>query len=223
MTEHRRRLVPDRFRRIWAIVQEIAQSPGQTRAELARKFHLSERQLQSDVNIIRVEMRLPLVRRQGYRFADEGGAGSAGACTLHDAQLLVMVLAQAMRDRTLPRERIESLVAKLPTLFPPHLAPLVGATVSAVMGGRGAGGGRQLVFRALSDALLRGGAVRLHYATGSEDAPAGASDVEIAPELLIPYLDSWYAVGDQRTTCGGRRSRMLRVDGVVAVTTAAHP
>lgn len=215
MTEHRRRLVPDRFRRIWAIVQEIAQSPGQTRAELARKFHLSERQLQSDVNIIRTDMHLPLVRRQGYRFANEGATGAA-TCDLRDAQLMVLVLANALRDRSMPRERVEALAAKLPALFPAHLAPLVGATVSAAMSPRRGTG--QTVFGAVSDALLRGGSVQLHYPMA--DAIGGQPAVEIAPELLIPYLDSWFVVGDEWDGTR-RRSRMLRLADVAAVT-AAH-
>jgi hypothetical protein len=60
----RKRLVADRFRRIWHIVQDIAETPGKSRKELADKFHLSERQVQADLNIIRTEMHLPLVRRQ---------------------------------------------------------------------------------------------------------------------------------------------------------------
>lgn len=70
----RQRLVADRFRRVWALAEEIAANPGQTRRELADRFYVSERQIQADLNIIRADLRLPLVRRQAYRYADEGGA-----------------------------------------------------------------------------------------------------------------------------------------------------
>src|SRR3954454_1033024 len=86
----RKRLVADRFRRIWHIVEDIAETPGKSRRELADKFHLSERQVQADLNIIRTDMRLPLVRRQGYRFFAEGTPGGGEGCfDLREAQLLV--------------------------------------------------------------------------------------------------------------------------------------
>src|SRR6266567_8325695 len=63
-----KRLVAERFRRIWQLVEDIACHPGKSRKELASQFSLSERQVQADLNVIRREMGLPLVRRQGYRF-----------------------------------------------------------------------------------------------------------------------------------------------------------
>ena len=61
-----RRLVAERFRRIWQLVEDIASQPGKSRKELASQFALSERQVQADLNVIRREMNLPLVRKQGY-------------------------------------------------------------------------------------------------------------------------------------------------------------
>src|SRR5260370_38408231 len=63
-----KRLVAERFRRIWQLVEDIASHPGKSRKELAAQFALSERQVQADLNVIRREMSLPLVRRQGYLF-----------------------------------------------------------------------------------------------------------------------------------------------------------
>src|SRR3954467_4480322 len=111
----RKRLVADRFRRIWHIVEDIAETPGKSRRELADKFHLSERQVQADLNIVRTDMRLPLIRRQGYRFVSDGPAvGADGTFDLREAQLLVMILRQAQRDRSVPADRLRSLMAKLP-------------------------------------------------------------------------------------------------------------
>src|SRR3954454_6106176 len=97
----RKRLVADRFRRIWAMVEDIAETPGKSRRELADTFHLSERQVQADLMMIRTDMRLPLVRRQGYRFVAEGPANGAGTFDLREAQLLVMILRQSMKDRSI--------------------------------------------------------------------------------------------------------------------------
>ncbi|MFN8522165.1 MAG: hypothetical protein U0821_03570 [Chloroflexota bacterium] len=212
----RKRLVADRFRRIWHIVEDIAETPGKSRRELADKFHLSERQVQADLNIIRTDMHLPLVRRQGYRFVAEGAPESATGCfDLREAQLLIMILRQAMRDRTIPLDRLQSLLRKLPAMFPAHLQPLVQRTLEAVTATRS--GYQQQVFAALSDSLLRGTSVRLHYPPGDTTSPVPEPLVE--PELLVPYLDSWYVIGD----CKQRnRTMMFNLDTVTAVTVAAE-
>src|SRR3954465_11114743 len=61
----RKRLVADRLPRIWHIGEDIAETPGKSRRELADKFHLIEGQVQADLNIIRTARGLPLVRLQG--------------------------------------------------------------------------------------------------------------------------------------------------------------
>src|SRR4029078_13631563 len=83
-----RRLAAERFRRIWQLVEDIAREPGKSRKELAAQFALSERQGQADLNVIRREMGLPLVRRQGYRFLTEG-QDTGPAFSLAEAQLLL--------------------------------------------------------------------------------------------------------------------------------------
>jgi predicted DNA-binding transcriptional regulator YafY len=212
----RKRLVADRFRRIWHLVEAIAETPGQTRRELSDRFHLSERQVQADLNIIRTDMRLPLVRRQGYRFADEGAPSGQGCPDLREAQLLVMIVRQATRDRSIPPERLTSLLAKLPAMFPVHLRPLVRRTLDAVAGPRT--GQEQQVIAALADALLRGVWVTLHYPPGDPSAPV--AEPVIRPELLLPYLRSWYVIGH---SVRRNRTVMLSLDAVMAVTQAAVP
>ena len=209
----RKRLVADRFRRIWHIVQDIAETPGKSRKELADKFHLSERQVQADLNIIRTEMHLPLVRRQGYRFMAEGSAGDGAGCfDLREAQLLVMILRQAVRDDTVPNDRLMSLMKKLPAMFPAHLQPLVHRTLEAVVTPRS--GQQQQVFAALADGLLHGTQVKLYYAPGDTSSPL--AEPVVRPELLLPYLNSWYLIGD----CKQRnRTMMFNLDAV----TSARP
>lgn len=210
----RGRLVADRFRRIWATVEAIAETPGLSRIELSKMFHLSERQTQSDLNIVRSDMRLPLVRRQGYRFVDEGGHGEQ-TMDLREAQLLIMILRQAMRDRAIPNAELGSLLAKLPATFAPHLRPLVARTIEAVTAPPSSA---QRVFLAVADALLRGDWVALHEQPGSFSLPV--PQPVIRPELLLPYLDGWYVVG---YVAQRHRSMMLALDGVIAVSLATAP
>jgi len=215
MSEHaRKRLVADRFLRIWHIVEHVAANPGQHRHELADHFHLSERQLQSDLNIIRTDMRLPMIRRSGYRFVAEGPDGGDGTVDLREAQLLVMILRQAMKDRSIPSDRLGSLLGKLPAMFPAHLQPLVERTLEAVTAPRT--GQQQQVFAALADGVLRGAYVKLHYQPG--DLSTTVPEPIVRPDLLLPYLSAWYLIGECK-----QRNRVMMFDltGVVAVTLAA--
>ena len=217
-----KRLIADRFRRIWHIVQVIADEPGQTRRTLADRFHLSERQVQADLAIARGDMRLPLVRRQGYRFVDEGPARDAAGFDLREAQLLVMILRQAMKDRSIPSDALGSLLRKLPGAFAPHLRPLVERTMEAVTAPRT--GQQHQVMAALADGLLRGVPVRLHYPVGVMAYAIGDRPV-IRPEVMLPYLDDWYVIGEMQTGGLGyerTRSVMLPLGEVTAVTLAAE-
>src|SRR5215472_3053003 len=208
-----RRLVAERFRRIWELVEDIASCPGKSRKELAGQFALSERQVQADLNVIRREMGLPLVRRQGYRFLTDG-QDSGPAFSLAEAQLLLMLLRRAAHDPSLPVDRLRSLMIKLPYLFPLHLQPLVAKTLEAA-NGSDRGGRQQEIFAALSEALLHKSYVQLHYAAGDPVSPIQEPIVQ--PEVLFPYLKSWHVIG----TCRQRgRMMVFDLDTVVAVTAA---
>src|SRR5258707_10210343 len=108
-----KRLVAERFRRIWQLVEDIACQPGKSRKELAGQFSLSERQVQADLNVIRREMGLPLVRRQGYRFLTDP-EDSGPQFSLAEAQLLLMLLRRAAHDPRLSVGRLPSPVQKPP-------------------------------------------------------------------------------------------------------------
>jgi predicted DNA-binding transcriptional regulator YafY len=209
-----RRLVAERFRRIWELVEDIASNPGKSRKELATQFSLSERQVQADLNVIRREMNLPLMRRQGYRFVtDTQQAGPQ--FSLAEAQLLLMLLRRAAHDSSLPVDRLRSLMLKLPFLFPLHLRPLVAKTLEAASASE-RGGRQQEIFAALAEALLRKSYVKLHYPAG--DPVSAIQEPIVQPEVLFPYCKSWHLIGNCR-----QRGRMMvfDLDTVVAVTAAA--
>jgi predicted DNA-binding transcriptional regulator YafY len=203
----RKRLVADRFQRIWHIVECIAREPGKSRRELADRFSLSERQVQADLNVIRSEMRLPLVRRQGYRFVNEEG-GPTGVLELGEAQTLLLLLRRAQVEQPLPREPLQHLIDKLPALFPPHLQPLIDKMVQGGFQRQR----QQEFFETLTRAILNGTEVRLHYPRGYTTSTL--AEPEVKPSLVLPYLDSWYLIG----TCKQRNRLMMfeldTVDGV---------
>jgi predicted DNA-binding transcriptional regulator YafY len=212
-TDWKRRMVADRYRRIWAIVTEIAEQPGRSRRELADRFHLSERQLQSDLNIIRDGMKLPLVRKRGYRFVSETGPDRPGGMSLKEAQLLVAILGASTRQYGTASETYRSLLEKLPSLFAPHLAPLVTQTLAALAPSQ-ANHRQGRVVAALAEAIMTGKRVRLDYAPDDMNVPT--YDPIIQPELLLPYQRSWYVVG----AIASGRSVMLPLDNVVGTSAA---
>jgi predicted DNA-binding transcriptional regulator YafY len=207
-----KRLVADRYRRIWHIVQEIASAPWHSRRELADLFHLSERQLQADAKIIRGELRLPLIRRGGYRFIAEGGSSGSGGLTLQDGVVLMQMFDRARRDRAIDAEMLAGLRTKIAMLFPPHLAPLMQALASE-LGGRQTG---PSVLLALADAVLHGHLVRLDaYAHALR--PWGPQ-ATVRPSLLLPRLGRWYVISEDASTS---RQRMIVLDEISAVTVDA--
>lgn len=219
MTETKR-LIADRFRRIWHITEEIAANPGHSRLELANLFNMSERQIQADLNIIRCDMHLPLVRRQGYRFTGEGPTTGAGCPDLRDALLLALALRETRAGSEGHRH---ALLAKLPAMFPPHLTPLVERILEAVTAPRTAAQGH--IFTALAEAVLTDSWVRLHYPPHHPSAPFRKAEAIVKPEALLPHLGQWYVLGDvqyghwvQRTA-----SRMVLLDPVTAVTPIKLP
>jgi predicted DNA-binding transcriptional regulator YafY len=208
-----KRLVAERFRRIWQLVEDIASLPGKSRKELATQFSLSERQIQADLNVIRREMGLPLVRRQGYRFVTDT-PDSGPQFSLAEAQLLLMLLRRAAHDPSLPVDRLRSLMVKLPFLFPLHLRPLVAKTLEAA-NGSDRGGRQQEIFAALAEALLRKSYVKLHYPAG--DPMSSIQEPIVQPEVLFPYYKSWHLIGTCRQV---GRIMVFDLDTVVAVTAA---
>lgn len=191
------RLIADRFRRVWAIAQAIADEPGMTRFDLAGCFNVSERQTQADLNIIRERMRLPMVRTGGYRFVDEGGTTSASGLDFADVLTLVAVMRRAKREIGIPVDRLATLVSKSAQFAPPHLRPLAALLLARP---------ETDPISHLAELTMMGGSARL----------IGSPAVVITPELLFPYDGRWYAMGEGREN-GHARDRVICLDGVTAV------
>ena len=211
MSMARKHVAADRIRRVWRIVENIAQEPGKGRRDLAITFSLSERQVQADLDLIRSDMRLPLVRHQGYRFeASRDGTGSA--LTLREAQLLLLAVRQLARDRTVLQRELGALLRKIPSLFPPHLRPLADRILQSMSTNTAIGPLDDEVFAALSEAAVRKGQVQLHYAPNDLSTPI--QDPIVKVELLVPFEDSWFLVG----MCQQRnRLMMFDLEKVISV------
>ncbi|MFN0071343.1 MAG: helix-turn-helix transcriptional regulator [Chloroflexota bacterium] len=208
----KKHLVADRIRRVWRIVEDIAQEPGKGRKDLADKYSLSERQVQDDLNLIRADMHLPLVRHQGYRF-EAHRTSSTPAFTLREAQLLLLAVRQLGRDRAVLQRELTALLRKLPSLFPPHLKPLADRILLSMTPLSGGRRNDDEIFDLLSEAAVRKAQVQLHYPTNDVSSPIQEPIVRV--ELLVPYSESWYLIGQ----CQQRnRLMMFDLENVVSVT-----
>jgi predicted DNA-binding transcriptional regulator YafY len=207
----RKRLVADRFKRIWSVVEFISDTPGLTRKELADQFALSERQLQADLNVIRDEMGLPLTRVHGYRFADTRQSDQkVKDLTLRDLHTLFLVVHRASEDPAIPQEAFAEFVAKLPNAFPPPLQPLVRKTLCPYSGDEF--GPTPEVYAHLAEALLRHRPVKLNYPP--RNTVGYLTEPIVDPEILLPHKSSWYLIG----RCHQRkRDVMFCLDGVDSV------
>lgn len=205
----RRRLIPERFKRIWGLAEFIDSHPGATRGELARKFAISERQLQADLRVIRRDMGLPLTRAKGYRFGPNAALGTA--MTLGDVHTLFVLMERAARDPLVVKDDVAETAERLVDAFPPHLQPLAGHTLTTRPGPGEAPAPALLA--SLTQALVKKQAVKLRFAPGK--GMGYPVEPIVAPEALLPYQDDWYLVGvcEQQ-----QRLAMVSLDGLRAVT-----
>ena len=211
-TVERDQVAIDRLSRIWAIVEHIAENPGTSRRKLASRYSLSERQVQEDLRVIREELRFPLVRRKGYRF-------SAGIdrvvldLSFSEARALISALKIAGLDQSIPQDPLRSLLSKLPAVFPLHLQPLIRKSLESI--GNPEQALQEKLFLVLTEALFERRPVRLHL---SAPGGGGILDPVVDPNLLMPYLGTWYLVGRCHQK---KRVMMFKMENIEAVTQAS--
>lgn len=205
----RDQLAIDRLSRIWAIIEHIAEHPGTSRRELADRYALSERQVQEDLRVVREELKFPLVRRKGYRFASADGQSTLDM-TFSEARALISALRSATNDRNSPHEALKSLMSKLPAIFPIHLQPLIRKSLESLSNSDHTQ--EDKVFLVLTEALFEKRPVSLHM---SPRSPSALPNPIVEPQLLMPYLGGWYLVGKCRQK---KRVMMFKVENIEAVT-----
>lgn len=195
----RKRLAADRFKRIWAIVEAIDRQPGLTRSELAVRFALSERQLQADLNVVRREIGMPLIREHGYRFATV--VEEKPTFTLRDVYTVFLVVRSASNDPSVPRDALDELSGKLYRAFPITLQPLVRKALTP-WADPGFGPPPE-AFALLADALARQQPVKLRYPPRS--GMGFFTEPIVDPHIVLPHLGAMYLIGH----CHQRRRELM--------------
>lgn len=198
------RLVADRFRRVWAVAEMIAVEPGLSRAEIADRFFVSERQVQADFGILRDEMGMPIGRRSGYCYLDEGGQSIGGGLNFMDAVLLLESLRRSLRSRSLRQDAVRDLLDRVPQALAPHLRPFGRHHANRIMAGCEPGS-----WEACVKAISEGG--RVSFVLERDSWCTRPRQAHIAPELLIPWRSGWYVIGEGNVN-GSDRLLMVPVD-----------
>lgn len=200
------RLVAERFRRVWAVAELIAFEPGVTRQQMAKRFFVSERQIQADLYIVGNEMGLSLGRQSGYRFLDARGQPANGGLAFKDAVLLLESMRRTLRLPDVPHDAIRDLLGRVPETFAPHLRPF-GRHAAARIKAGGIAGPWECVVKA----ICNGHAVKFRRL---RDVDSGSPLSQITPEMLIPWRSGWYVIGEGNLNHDKRRL-MVAVDEMV--------
>ena len=188
-----RRLIADRYLRVWQMVEMIAAEPGLQRQSLARKLNLAERTVQADLRLIRADLGLPLARDAGYLFA--GHDRDAVQLGTNDLLALAALLAD---------ERHRLLAARLAELFPPHLRPLSRLLLTDQDREQARLGA------VLLTAARDGIAVRVRYHVGRE--PWASPVPVVRPLLVLRILGRWHLLADLDAS----RRRLIPLDAIAS-------
>jgi predicted DNA-binding transcriptional regulator YafY len=207
---------PEEFRRTRRIVDlllRVANQPKRwTRRDLATRYEVSEQQMDKDLQLVRHGLVMPLRHcRQGYYFES---LPALPTLTLSLSEALSLLLAARLGQQMpgVSRTDLAAAIARLETLLPPRLLPVVGR----LAGGDDAAGSQASLLWDLQLAIADGERLRLLYRSASHDsigvapgsaiesvrdqgAGVGCSDELperlVDPYTLLPYLKSWYLIG----------------------------
>ena len=160
-----------RTRRIVDLLLRIANQPRRwTRRDLAAHYEVSEQQLDKDLLLIRHGLVMPLRHcPQGYYFERMAGLP---ALTLSLPEALTLLLAARLGQQMpgVSRADLAAAIARLETLLPTELLPLVGGLAR----GRDDSGPRDATLRELQLAIAERSRLRILYRSASH---ADASDL----------------------------------------------
>lgn len=181
-----------RTARVLEIVQQIANAPNRwSRRALAEHHEIGERMIQKDLSLIRTRLGLALLHDgEGYSFARLPRLPALDY-TFNEALALITAVRAAQMVPGINSADLAAAVARLQSVFPPELQPLLREA-----GGRlpveATSGQRHEMLSLLHRALVERRRVHMRYATGSR---GGAVRERVAePYHIMPYGRSWYMV-----------------------------
>ncbi len=181
-----------RTSRILEIVQLVAIKPRHyRRADLAKRFEISERMIQKDLEIIRHGLKLELCHDgDGYYFDRLPHLPT----TVYSFSEALALLAAARAAQAIPginSAELAAAIARLEALFPAEIGRLAREATEALPR-RAVKAHRQAMLALLHRALAERRQVRMAYATGSRAGEVTGRVVE--PYHILPYGRSWHLI-----------------------------
>ncbi len=185
-----------RTARVLEIVQQIALRPrGWTRRRLAEHHEVSERMITKDLELIRRRLGLPLLNDgDGYYFERLPHLPTT-AYTFGEALALLTAARAAQAIPGVNSAELASAIARLETIFPDEIRPLVREATERLPSqaeGGSTGESRQRMLAILHRAWVERRQARISYATASRAGQISQRVVE--PYSIIPYGRSWQMV-----------------------------
>ncbi|MCL4560034.1 MAG: WYL domain-containing protein [Chloroflexi bacterium] len=192
-----------RISRILELVQMFAVAPHRyLRKDLAAHFGVSERMITKDLDIIKNGLKLRLRHSpEGYYF-DDVPRLPALQYSFSEALALLLAVQAARQMPGIASSDLAAAVARLGSLFPPELAPLLMRSLSsppASVRGRAApssdsewGAHRQEMLALVNRALIEQRKLRIVYETRSRGGEIGERIIH--PYAVLPYVRSWQLV-----------------------------
>lgn len=183
-----------RIARVLRIIGLISTQPRNwTRARLAGHFEVSERMISDDIQLIRDGLGFDLRsdRGLGYYFSSVPRLPSV-SYTLSEAVALILAAQSASRLRGVPRQDLAAAIARLRTVIPTQLQPILQefedyddlAPPDQY---------QQEILEELVQAVSSRRRMEIVYSAASRDGIETTRRID--PYSLIPYDRSWHVVG----------------------------
>lgn len=181
-----------RTSRILEIVQLVAAKPREyRRPDLAKRFEISERMVQKDLEVIRHGLKLSLMRdTDGYYFEWLPHLPTT-AYSFSEALALLIAARAAQAVPGANSAELAAAIARLESIFPDEFRPLV-REAAEKLPRRAVRAHRQDMLVVVHRALIERRQIKIVYATGSRDGEVSERIVE--PYHIMPYGRSWHLI-----------------------------
>ena len=202
-----------RTSRILEIVQIIAIAPRRyLRRDLARRFGISERMIQKDLDVIRHGLKLSLLHSPDGYYFEKMPRLPALQYTFAEGLALLLAVQAARQVSGIGSAELAAAAARLEASFPAEFTPLLRQVVAqpVVTAQREH---RQQMLMLLNRALVEGRKVRMVYETRSRGGKI--SERVVHPYHIMPYVRSWQLIAH----CERREAvLMFKVDRIQEAT-----
>lgn len=183
-----------RIARVLRIIGLVSTQPrAWTRARLAGHFEVSERMITDDIQLIREGLGFDLRadRGVGYYFSSVPRLPSV-SYTLSEAVALILAAQSARRLRGIPRPDLAAAIARLRTVIPPQLQPIL-QEFEEDDELAPADDFQQETLEKIVQSVSERRRLRIVYAAASRDGIETTRNVD--PYSIIPYDRSWHVIG----------------------------